>query len=328
MKAAFAMTPGLQHRFFDDGLLQELRDLVDIETETVLETFDTPTATDVELLVTSWGCPPIDDAALTALPRLRAVVHAAGSVKAIAGAGVWERDLRITSGAALNARPVAEFAFAAVVWAGKSVLPLAERFSRQRRATDLTTDPTITGNYRTTVGVLGASATGRALLAMLDLLDVHVLVADPTIDADAAEALGAELVSLDDLFSRSDVVSVHAPLLPATHHLVDRRLLALMPDGATLINTARGPVVDHDPLRAELTAGRLKAILDVTDPEPLPADDPLWDLPNVTLTPHVAGSQGRELLRLGRAAVEEVRAFVEGRPPVRPVSAAALETSA
>ncbi|WP_370617008.1 hydroxyacid dehydrogenase [Mumia sp. Pv 4-285] len=322
------MTPGLQHRFFDDTLLQELRGLVEIDPSAVIDSFDDSVAADLEVLVTAWGCPAIDDVALARLPRLRAVVHAAGSVKHIVGTGAWDRGLRVTSGAALNARPVAEFTLAAVVWAGKKVLPLTDRFSAQRRTLELPSDSSIPGNYRTTVGVLGASATGRALVEMLSVLDVTILVADPTLDPETAADLGAELVSLDDLFIRSHVVSVHAPLLPETHHLVDRRLLSLMPDGATLINTARGPVVDHEPLRAELTSGRLDAILDVTEPEPLPADDPLWTLPNVILTPHIAGSQGGELLRLGRAAVEEVRAFVEGRPPVRPVTAAAMETSA
>ena len=101
-----------------------------------------------------------------------------------------------------------------------------------------------------------------------------------------------------------------------------------MSDGATLINTARGGIVDHDALRAELVLGRLRAVLDVTEPEPLAADDPMWSLPNVTLTPHIAGSQGSELHRLGRGAVDEVRALIEGRPPLRPVDPTSLATSA
>ena len=208
------------------------------------------------------------------------------------------------------------------------MLPLTARFRTERVAPDLTVDDAIDGGYGTVVGILGASATGRALLEMLAPFDLVVLVADPTIDAAQAAALGVDLVDLDTLFDRSRVVSVHAPLVPETHHLVDARLLSRMGDGATLVNTARGAVVDHDALREELLTGRLRAVLDVTDPEPLPDDDPLWDLPNVTLTPHVAGSQGAELRRLGRSAVDEVRALVEGRPPLRPVDPARLATSA
>lgn len=330
MKAVFAMTPGLQDRFFDPPLITELQGLVELDPTLALDDIVgyPGDLSDVELLITSWGCPRLDAAALGRLPRLRAVVHAAGSVKHLVTPELWQANVRLTSGAALNARPVAEFTLAAVLWAGKHVLPLAERFRVERTASDLTVDTTIPGNYRTTVGVLGASATGRALIELLAPFDVDVLVADPTIDEAEAEAIGARLVPLDQLFARSTVLTVHAPLLPQTIHLVDATLLARLPDGATLINTARGPIVDHDALRAELVAGRLNAVLDVTDPEPLTPDDPLWDLPNVTLTPHVAGSQGNELLRLGRAAVDEVSALVDGRPPLRPVDPATLPTSA
>jgi phosphoglycerate dehydrogenase-like enzyme len=328
MLAAFAMTPGLQHRFFDATLLAELSGLVDLDPDSVLEDLTSPATAEVELLVTSWGAPPIDAAALAAMPRLRAVVHAAGSVKHLLGPEAWERGLRVTSGAAVNARPVAEFALAAVLWSTKNVPQLIDRFRQARTAFDLTVDDTIAGSYGTTVGILGASATGRALIELLAPFDLEVLVCDPTLSPADAQALGVALVDLEELFARSRVVTVHAPLIPETRHLVDRRLLALLQDGATLVNTARGAVVDHDALRAELVSGRVQAVLDVTEPEPLPADDPLWELPNVTLTPHVAGSQGGELLRLGRAAVDEVRALVENRPPLRPADPATLSTSA
>lgn len=328
MLAAFAMTPGLQHRFFDATLLAELSGLVDLDPDAVLDDLTSPAAAEVEVLVTSWGAPPIDAAALAAMPRLRAVVHAAGSVKHHLGPEVWERGVRVTSGAAVNARPVAEFALAAVLWSTKNVPQLIERFRLTRTAPDLTVDDTIVGTYGTTVGVLGASTTGRALIELMAAFDLEVLVADPTLSPTDAQALDVTLVGLDELFSRSRVLTVHAPLLPQTRHLVDARLLGLLHDGATIVNTARGGVVDHDALRAELVSGRLQAMLDVTEPEPLPHDDPLWELPNVTLTPHVAGSQGAELLRLGRAAVDEVRALVDHRPPLRPVDPAALPTSA
>lgn len=328
MRAAFAMTPDLQHRFFDATLLAELGELVDIDADAVLTSYDDPGAAEVEVLITAWGTPTIDASALARMPRLRAVVHAAGSVKYFLTPAAWERDLRVTCGVEPNARPVAEYALAAVLWATKSVLPLTERFRAEQVAPDLTVDDTIDGAYGTTIGVLGASATGRALLELLAPFDLTVLVSDPTIDAASAAEMSAELVGLDDLFARSRVVSLHAPLLPQTRHLVDARLLGLMGDGTTLINTARGGVVDHDALRAELVSGRLRAVLDVTEPEPLPADDPMWGLPNVALTPHVAGSQGSELRRLGRAAVDEVRALIDVRPPLRPVDPATLATSA
>ncbi len=121
-------------------------------------------------------------------------------------------------------------------------------------------------------------------------------------------------MDLDDLFTWSDVVSLHAPALPNTRHLVDVARLARMHDGAWLVNTARGSLVDTDALTRECEAGRLHALIDTPDPEPLPADSPLYDLPNVVLTPHVAGSLGNEIARMGDLAVAEVRRFLSGQP--------------
>jgi hypothetical protein len=131
-------------------------------------------------------------------------------------------------------------------------------------------------------------------------------------DAEAA-ALGAVPLPLDDLLRSSDIVTLHAPDLPATHHMPDRGRLALTPDGGVLINTSRGALVDHEALTEELVSGRISAVLDVTDPEPLPVTSPLHALPNVLLTPHTAASVGNELApaRLDRRR----RAGTAGRGP-------------
>jgi phosphoglycerate dehydrogenase-like enzyme len=110
--------------------------------------------------------------------------------------------------------------------------------------------------------------------------------------------------------------------------MIGRRELALMPDGAVLINTARGALVDHDALVTELRTGRLTAILDVTDPEPLPADSPLYDLPGAFVTPHLAGSQGNELARLGLTVAQEAERLLAGEKPAYGVDWAALAREA
>src|SRR5690606_32960603 len=116
--------------------------------------------------------------------------------------------------------------------------------------------------------------------------------ADPFADAAKVAAAGAELVPLADLLPRVDVLTLHAPALAATRHMIGRAELAALRDGAVLINTARGSVLDHDALLAECRDGRIDAVLDVTEPEPLPADSPLLTLDNVAVTPHIAGSLG------------------------------------
>ena len=131
-------------------------------------------------------------------------------------------------------------------------------------------------------------------------------------------AFGATLVvhfvDLPTLVASADVISLHAPLLPETRHMIDATLLATIRDGAVLINTARGGLVDHVALLTELRRGRFRAVLDVTDPEPPPSASGLWDLDNVLLTPHVAGSRGLELQRIGEEVVAEVERYVRGEP--------------
>src|SRR5205823_13361354 len=135
---------------------------------------------------------------------------------------------------------------------------------------------------------------GRRVIALLRPFDFDVVVSDPSLDQAQARELGVQLAELDDLLRASHIVSLHAPSLPSTHQLIDRRRLGLMRDGATLINTARGALVDQAALSDELVAGRINAVLDVTEPWVLPADSPLCSLPNVVLTPHIAGALGVE----------------------------------
>jgi len=162
------------------------------------------------------------------------------------------------------------------------------------------------------IGLIGASTIGRLVIERLATIDVEIAVADPYLDDFEAERLGVTRMELDELVIWADVVSVHAPELPSTRHLVDADRLARMHDGAWLVNTARGSLVDTEALTRECVAGRLNAFIDTPDPEPLPADSPLYDLPNVVLTPHIAGSLGTELLRMGDLAVAEIRRFVGG----------------
>jgi phosphoglycerate dehydrogenase-like enzyme len=155
-----------------------------------------------------------------------------------------------------------------------------------------------------------------------------VLVHDPYADAAAVAAEGAQLVELDELLMRSEILSLHLPELPQTRHAIGARELALLPDGATIINTARGSVIDTLALERECVSGRLSAILDVTDPDPLPVGSPLAGLPNVMLTPHIAGSLGTETRRMSAQALAELERFVLGEPALNAVTREALAVSA
>ncbi|QIK71939.1 hydroxyacid dehydrogenase [Propioniciclava coleopterorum] len=270
-----------------------------------------------EVLITGWGAAPITPNA-DRLPALRALVHTAGTVKHLVTPDMMRAGLAVSTATAVNARPVAEFATAAIIFALKRVPAARANFLQTRDKRGAGYQAGI-GAHGGTVGLIGASRVARAMKPWLDLLEIRVVVSDPYLDPADAAALGWELVDLDTLLRRSDVVSLHAPSTPETAGMLGAAQFASMKDGATFINTARGALIDHDALAAEAAAGRLDAMLDVTDPEPLPADHPLWELPNVWITPHIAGSIGDEVLRLGASAVDEVERFVAGEPFERPV---------
>ncbi|MFI9049390.1 hydroxyacid dehydrogenase [Streptomyces sp. NPDC053427] len=321
------MGPGIAARLLTDRHHRRLAALARTDSHLVAHDLAAPTPqvaaalARAEVLLTCWGAPPLTDRVLAAAPRLRAVVHAAGSVKHHITEACWQRGIAVASAATANALPVAEYALAAILFANKRVLHAAHRYRTLRAPHDWQHELTGSGNCGRTVGVIGASRIGRRLMELLSPFDLRVLLHDPYVDAAEAARLGATAVPLDTLCADSDIVTVHAPQLPATRHMLGARELALMPDGATLINTARGSLVDEAALLAELLTGRLSAVLDVTDPELPPPDSPLYDLPNVLLTPHIAGSLGGELHRLADLALDELERYTRGLPfsdPVRP----------
>ena len=271
------------------------------------------------VLVTGWGAPELDAALLDRLPRLELVAHAAGSVWGMVTPDVWARGVRVTSAAHANARAVADFTVSMVHLAVKNVLRLGLTAAREHA---MPGRDGIRGLDGAVVGLVGFGLIARLVAEALRPLDVRLLVHDPYYDADDARRAGVELVGLPDLLAGSDVVSVHAPLTDGTRGMLGAAELGLLAPSATLLNTARGGLIDHGAL-ARTLADRpdLFAVLDVTDPEPLPTGHPLLTLGNVFLTPHVAGSLGTEEARLGHAAADEVDRWAAGEPPrheVRP----------
>lgn len=327
--AALAMLPGVEQQLLTVDARAELDHLVELVDPAAVDLATLPpdTLARIEVVVGSWGCTPLDDALLARMPKLRFVAYGAGTVKQTVTPSTWDHGVVVSSAAAANAVPVAELTFAAIVLLAKDVFRIRDHHRRTRGRVPITgTGPTgDVGTRGLRIGVVGASHIGRLVIERLATLDADVAVSDPYLDDDAASALGVARVDLDQLFGWADVVTLHAPALPETHHLVNRDRLARMHDGAWLVNTARGWLVDTDALTRECVTGRLNAFIDTAEPEPLPADSPLYDLPNVVLTPHIAGSLGNEISRMGDLAVSEVRRFLAGEPLRHEVRAADLE---
>lgn len=305
--------PSLANRLFGEGLagLAPLAASV-----TVVDTWEGERVrrllADVHCLITGWGVPDMPPGVLEETPRLRCFVHAGGAVSVSARDAAAQRGLVVRDVGQVNAIPVAEFAVSMILLAGKDVFSARELYRRERGPIDRELRFPRSGNFGRVVGIVGASRIGRLVIEALHRTDLAVLVADPFLTEQEAAALGCELVSLDDLCRRSDVLSLHAPELPETRGMLSRDLLALLPDGATVINTARGALIDQDALVDEVRSRRLRAVLDVTEPDVLPPNHPLYELDGVFLTPHVAGSMGTELRRMGDAVIEIATAELAG----------------
>jgi phosphoglycerate dehydrogenase-like enzyme len=264
---------------------------------------------DVEIILSGWGAPRMDEAFLASAPRLEAVFYGAGSLRGMVTPAFWARNIVVTSSYAANGIPVAEFCLAQILFALKA----GWRNVHHLRTTCEWEKQTAPGAYGSTVGIVSLGMIGRLVCEHLKRIDVRVVAYDPFVTPETARDLQVTLCPLDEVFRISDVVSLHTPWLKETERMVRQEHVEAMKPGATFINTARGAVVDEPGLIRALQARRdLTAVLDVTHPEPPAPDSPLWSMPNVVLTPHIAGSIGGECRRMGQYAIEECGRYLRG----------------
>lgn len=256
-----------------------------------------------ELIVTTWDSPAIGEKILNVCPDLKAVIHAAGSVKPVISPEFIERKIRITNSAVAIGEGVAESALGFAISACKGFYRLDKETSEGRWNENRLA--LVKDFYDIKVGVISGGYVGKHMVKLLQNFHVDVLMYDPTLSAEQIKEIGAEKVELDTLMSECDVVSIHAPAIPATDNMINKANLALMKDGAILINTARGTIINEAELIEELEKGRIFACIDVTNPEPPTVDNRLRSLPNVVLTPHVAGTVSNGLKRIALHVCEE-----------------------
>ncbi len=255
----------------------------------------------------SGGASVPDNGFLDSLPRLRLVQLLSAGAERFVG--------RLPEGVVLcNARgahtpSTAEWAMAAMLAAQRGI-PFFVREQEAGRWT-FTTERSLVGAR---VLVVGAGDIGRAIGRMLAGFDVELTYVART----ARDGVRA-IADLPELLPHADVVVLVVPVTPETVGMVDARFLAAMADGALLVNAARGVVVDTDALLAELVTGRLRAALDVTEPEPLPDGHPLWSAPGLLLTPHVGGAVPNTNERAAAAVIDQLARVLAGRDLVNVV---------
>lgn len=262
---------------------------------------------DADIAITSWDCPKLDQDILDAAPKLKLVVHAAGSVKGIISDAMWERDVRISSSAEPLSKGVAETTLGLTITSLKNIFSLSQltREGEWSKGKEYIKDI-----YNVTIGIISGSRVGRNYMKLLKNFDVNMLLYDPTLSEEEVNALGAKKVELDELMRASDLVSVHAPSIPATDGMINKNNLKLMKDGAILINTARSSVINEDDFVEKLKENNIFACIDVTDPEPAPLDHPFRKLPNVILTPHLAGLSNNGKQRIGNYVLSEIKRYL------------------
>jgi phosphoglycerate dehydrogenase-like enzyme len=280
-------------------------------------------------VVTGWGTPPISEALLATHNDLKLVAHAAGSVRHLVPfAAIEEGRLAVTHSAIHIGEAVCEYVMAHIfsflrhpaeldagMKAGEPWLELRARLLGR-----------LLGEQ--TVGLVGAGYIGRMLTRQLKAFNARVLMHDPFLSPADAKAMDVELASISDVFSESDIVSLHVPSLPETRHMIGKQQLAQLKDGALFINTARGAIVDEKALIEALGENRFTAVLDVYEKEPLANDSPFRLIPNARIAPHAAGHTHETYRRQGAAAVDEVCRFLAGEPFHHEVTKRILATMA
>ncbi|MHB1001074.1 MAG: hydroxyacid dehydrogenase [Armatimonadota bacterium] len=315
LKGIFILDTGAYDRIYGDSERNDISSLVDIYVpqQTPQSIRENPEIiNEADIIFSGWGGPHIDVNFLKTAPNLKAVFYGAGSIKGIVSDAFWDRGILISSAYGANAVPVAEYTVSQIIFCLKSGWHYASSTRRNRNWKERFPVP---GTYRSTVGIISLGMVGKHVCRLLKSYDLKVLAYDPFVSEQDALDLGVELCSLDEIFERSDVVSLHTPLLKETEGMITGRHLASMKQYSSFINTSRGAVIRECEM-IEVLQDRpdIQAVLDVTHPEPPVPDSPLYKLPNVVLTPHIAGCQDEECKRMGRCMVDELKLFLDGKP--------------
>lgn len=318
---------------YNEAARARLADLVEINFDAIPEEA-TPAAVaesirGAEVVLSTWGAVPYTSELLAAAEDLKLVLYGAGSFKAQITPALLERDPTVCTAVHLNAIPTAEFSLMLILAALKDFVPFYQRIRSEGRAgwgkDSFAFDG---GYYRTVVSILGLGTVSRHLIGLLRNFDVEVLVADDFLDPDRARELGVTLVAVDEAIRRADVVSIHHADVERNWNIINRDTLALMKPGARLVNTSRGRMIDEAALVEALESGKITAYLDVTHPEPPPEGHPFYTLPNCILTPHIAGSIGGEIHRMGDYCVRELEHWLAGEPLEHTIDIHSLENRA
>lgn len=286
---------------------------------------------DVRFIFSTWGMPTFSQEEIKNIfPSLECVFYGAGSVQSFARPFI-NSGVKVFSAWAANAVPVAEYTVAQIILANKGFYATSRYMSRgdYEESKKIRSRFNYRGNFGETIGIIGAGMIGKLVIKMLKAYRLNVIVFDPFLPDEVALDLGVTKCSLEEVFSRSSVISNHLANNAQTKGMIKYDHFSCMRNGATFLNTGRGAqVVEEDLIKCLTQRPDITAILDVTAPEPPAKDSRFYELDNCILTPHIAGSSGDEVHRMSEYMIEEYKKYVEGKPCLYEVSMKMLETMA
>ncbi|MBT3274442.1 MAG: hydroxyacid dehydrogenase [Spirochaetales bacterium] len=281
-----------------------------------------------EVIISTWGALPYTPDILDVCPELKLVLYGAGSFKSYVTPELVFAGVTVCSAVHLNAQPVAEFTLGIILTSLKNVIEHSRKIHETGRNGWEKPSPYNGGYYRTRVGLLGFGEISRILLKLLGNFEFEVFIADDFMSAEDAAAFGAKKAAVEEIMADCDVVSIHHADVEKNWNIINKRTLAMMKPGARIINTSRGRMINEPDLVEKLREGTISAYLDVTHPEPPKDGHPFYELDNCILTPHVAGSLGTEVHRMGDYCLRELDNWIAGKPLENQIDITALENRA
>lgn len=274
---------------------------------------------DLDILITHLA--PITAQSLDHAPRLRTIAVSRGGPVNIEMAAARARGIPVVNTPGRNASAVAEFTVASLLAETRNLIRghmtvASGKFGREFYHY-ANTGPEL---CELTVGIVGYGDIGTRVARLLQPFGCGILIYDPFKELTPEEkAAGFQKADLDDLMARADVVTLHPRVTPETKGMISRQRIAMMKPGGYIVNTTRGQVLDYDALHDALVSGHLRgAALDTFEPEPPPADWPLLKLPNVTLSPHIAGASRYSAIKAANMIAGDIALILDGKPPLYP----------
>ncbi len=319
-------------RIYSDNVRKRLNELSGITDEVYSreDVFEnTELFTDTEYIFSTWGMPVFSEEEIQKIfPALKCVFYGAGTVQFFARPFL-NNNIKVFSSWAANAVPVAEYTVAQIILANKGFFATSRFQSTGRLSEASALKECYPGTFGESAGLLGAGMIGSLVAQMLKSYRISVKVFDPFLSDEKAEKLGVTKCSLEEIFTHCFVVSNHLANNAETKGILNREHFSRMRKYATFINTGRGAqVIEKDLCEILEKRQDLTAILDVTHPEPPEAGHPFYTLPNCILTPHIAGSYGDEVKRMGEYQLTEFEKYLKGESTEYEVTLRMLETMA